>query len=76
MEKKDEDEKRLPGETEEDPDSYIRTLAAPWGHLDLIKEWMEHHKHERERVTELVLFPAAMYGQLEVLEYALPFGED
>ena len=59
---------------EEDPDFYVPT-AATWGHLDLLRDWVILHKDEPGKVTELVLFSAALYGQLEVLEYALPFGE-
>ena len=73
--RKDYYEKRLPGDPEEDPDFYISTLAAPWGHLDLIQDWLKIHGSEPGKVTEKVLFPAAMYGQLEVLEVAIPYGE-
>lgn len=60
---------------DEDPDFYVRTLAATWGHLDLVQDWLQHHTHEPGKVTENVLFPAAMYGQLEVLDLAIPFGK-
>ena len=70
--KKGYEEKRSP---DEDPDFYVRTLAATWGHLDLVRDWLQHHEHEPGKVTENVLFPAAMYGQLEVLGHAIPFGE-
>jgi len=60
---------------DEDPDFYVRTLAATWGHLDLVQDWLQHHTHEPGKVTENVLFPAAMYGQLEVLDLAIPFGD-
>ena len=70
-------ERREPGkdEEQEDEDSYIRDVAAMWGHLDLIEPWLPHHRHEPAKVTEYVLFPAAMYGQLEVLKLALRDGE-
>lgn len=74
MDEKRDEEKLL---RRDEPDMYIRTLASTWGHLDLIRNWMQHHMHEQDRakVTELVLFPAAMYGQLEILQYAIGFGE-
>ena len=62
-------------EPKEDPDFYIRTIAATWGHLDLIKEWIPHHLEDRAKITDHVLIPAAMYGQLEVLKLALKHGE-
>ena len=58
----------------EDKDSYIRDVAAMWGHLDLIEAWLPHQRHDPAKVTEYVLFPAAMYGQLEVLNLALRHG--
>ncbi len=64
-----------PDEPKEDPDFYIRTIAATWGHLDLIKEWIPHHLEDRAKITDHVLIPAAMYGQLEVLKLALKHGE-
>ncbi len=59
----------------EDEDSYIRDVAAMWGHLDLIGAWLPHHRHDPAKVTEYVLFPSAMYGQLEVLNLALTCGK-
>ena len=59
----------------EDPDFYIRNIAAIWGLLDLIKDWIPHHIHEKGKVTDHVLFPAALYGQLQVVQYALKYGE-
>ena len=56
-----------------DPDGYIRT-AVTYGRLDLIKDWAPHQREHPERVSEVVLCPAAMYGQLEVLEFALDYG--
>lgn len=53
-----------------DPDDYIRT-AVTYGRLDLVKDWLPHHLHDHQRVSELVLFPAAMFGQLELLEFCL-----
>ena len=67
-------EKPLPEDKDYDPDGYIRT-AVTYGRLDLIKDWVPHQWHQPERITELVLFPAAMYGQLEVLDFALDYGE-
>ena len=61
-------------EPKEDPDFYIRTIASTWGHLDLIKEWIPHHRDDRAKITDHVLIPAAMYGQLEVLKFALKDG--
>ena len=63
-----------PDEPKEDPDFYIRTIAATWGHLDLIKEWIPHHLEDRAKITDHVLIPAAMYGQLEVLKLGLEHG--
>lgn len=57
-----------------DPDDYIRT-AVTYGRLDLVKDWLPHHRDDPHRVSELVLFPAAMFGQLELLSLALEFGE-
>lgn len=60
---------------EDDPDFYIRTIASTWGHLDLIADWLPHHRHEPDKVTHNVLFPASMYGLLGVLQLALKDGE-
>ena len=60
---------------DEDPDFYIRTIAATWGHLDLIRDWLPHHRHEPEVVAQNVLVPAAMFGQLDVLKLALNQGK-
>ena len=59
----------------EDKDSYIRDVAAVWGHLDLIEAWLPHHQHDQAKVTDYILFPSAMYGQLEVLKLALRYGK-
>ena len=64
-----------PATGDEDPDVYIRSLASTWGHLDLVRDWLPHHKHEPDKIATLVLWPAAMYGQLELLSYALPYGK-
>lgn len=72
VEKRDEEKEQ--GSVEEDPDFYIPT-AATWGHLDLIRDWLPLQRDDPGKVTEKVLFPATMYGQLEVLDYALPYGE-
>ena len=66
-------EKPYPEDVGFDPDDYIRT-AVTYGRLDLVQEWLPHHLQYPERITELVLFPAAMYGQLEVLGCALQHG--
>ena len=67
-------QKKDPEKSEEDEDSYIRDVASVWGRLDLIKDWLPHHKGDRAKITDYVLFPAAMYGQLDVLRLALPEG--
>ena len=59
----------------EDPDSYIRTIASTWGHTDLVGEWLPHHRDNPSKITDNVLIPAAMYGQLEVLKLGLEFGK-
>ncbi len=73
-EKRDVDNEKGRTSMEEDPDFYVPT-AATWGHLDLIRDWLPLQDDNPSKVTELVLFPAAMYGQLEVLVHALPYGE-
>lgn len=65
---------RSKSEEAEDQDSYIRDVAAVWGHLDLIEPWLPLNRHDRAKVTDYVLFPSAMYGQLEVLKLALRYG--
>ena len=70
--------KDLPKPTEEkedDPDGYIRTIASTWGHVDLIKEWLPHHQGDPAKITDNVLIPAAMYGQLEILKMAIEYGK-
>ena len=61
----------------EDPDIYISSVAATWGRVDLINDWLPHNKHEPEKIARLVLSRAAMYGQLGVLRRteALLYGE-
>ena len=71
MEKED---PRKPEEEGFDPDDYIRT-AVTYGRLDLVKDWLPHHRGDPHRVSELVLFPAAMFGQLEVLSCGLDYGK-
>ena len=73
MEKKD-PTKPLPEDEDFDPDDYIRT-AVTYGRLDLVKDWLPHHHGDPHRVSELVLFPAAMFGQLELLSCGLDYGE-
>ena len=67
-------EKPLPEDIGFDPDDYIRT-AVTYGRIDLVQEWLPHNLEDPGRITELVLFPAAMYGQLEILGCALERGE-
>lgn len=57
-----------------DPNDYIRLVASTWGHLDLIEEWLPHHVDNPAMISEYVLFPSAMYGQLELLKMALRYG--
>ena len=71
MEKED---PRKPEEEGFDPDDYIRT-AVTYGRLDLVKDWLPHNRGAPHRVSELVLFPAAMFGQLEVLSCGLDYGK-
>lgn len=70
-----ENKDRSKEDEDEDPDFYIRTIASTWGHLDLIGDWLPHHRHEPDKITHNVLFPAAMYGQLNVLKLAWKDGE-
>lgn len=58
----------------EDQDSYIRDVASVWGRLDLVRDWLPHHQGHPPKITDYVLFPSAMYGQLKVLKLALPHG--
>ena len=60
---------------EGEPFSYVRT-ATTYGSLELILDWLKHHgQDEPDLVSDLVLATAAMYGQLEVLQHAISFGE-
>lgn len=65
---------RPPPEDDFDPDDYIRT-AVTYGRLDVVKEWLPHHRDDPQRITQLVLFPAAMFGQFELLSFCLEYGE-
>ena len=67
--------KRDEPEDEEDPDDYISTAVMFGRNEDLISEWLSANKDQPGRVTDLILTPAAMYGQLHVLEQALPYGK-
>lgn len=58
-----------------DPDDYIRT-AVTYGRLDLVRDWLPHHRGDPHRISELVLFPAAMFGQLELLSCGLDYGKE
>jgi Leucine-rich repeat (LRR) protein len=57
-----------------DPDDYIRT-AVTYGRLDVVKDWLPHHRDDPQRISQLVLFPAAMFGQLELLIFCLDYGD-
>lgn len=61
---------------EPEDNAYIRT-AVTLGNVEIIQEWLhvEEHKKDASSITDLVLVPAAMYGQLGLLEHALEFGE-
>lgn len=63
-----------PADEDFDPDDYIRT-AVTYGRLDLVKDWLPHHRDDPDRVSELVLVPAAMFGQLELLSVGIDYGE-
>jgi hypothetical protein len=65
-------QKRDKEKSDEDEDSYIRDLASVWGHCDLVQAWLPHHHHEPAKITDYVLFPSVMYGQLGVMRLALP----
>ena len=65
---------RPPPEDDFDPDDYIRT-AVTYGRLDVVKDWLPHHRDDYQRISQLVLFPAAMFGQLELLSFCLDYGE-
>lgn len=69
-------EKREPekGEADEDQDSYIRDVASVWGLLELVRDWLPHHRDNPDKITDYVLFPSALYGQLQVLKLALSNG--
>ncbi len=62
-------------EQEEEDHSYIRT-AVTLGGADMINDWLtvEDNRADKALVTDMVLVPAAMYGQLRVLETALQYG--
>ena len=62
-----------PPEDDFDPDDYIRT-AVTYGRLDVVEDWLPHHRNDRRRVSQLVLFPAAMFGQFELLSFCLDHG--
>jgi len=55
--------------------AYIRT-AVTLGNYEIIKDWLSVEEHQRNRamVTDLILVPAAMYGQLELIDCALKYG--
>ncbi len=63
-------------EPEEEDHSYIRT-AVTLGAADMISDWLsvETNQCNKALVTNMVLVPAAMYGQLAVLETALRYGK-
>ena len=70
------EEKCVPGQRDEDESfSYVRS-ATMYGNLEVVRDWLEHHGKSRpDLVTDLVLSTAAMYGQLEVLQHTISFGE-
>lgn len=65
------DEQRSP---EKEDYSYIRT-AVTLGNVDFIKDLVPHLVHDKATITNYILVPAAMYGQLELLECALHYGK-
>ena len=60
----------------DDDDSYVST-ATFYAQEDVVSDWLKQSASRvgRKRVTELVLFPAALYGHLNILTLALPYGE-
>lgn len=60
---------------EPEDNSYIRT-AVTLGNEGLITDWLQVSAHQQNKaeVTDMVLVPAAMYGQLSLLEQALEYG--
>eukprot|EP00731_Ephydatia_muelleri_P024118 Em0016g389a len=60
----------------DDDDSYVST-ATFYAQEDVVSDWLKQSAERagRKRVTELVLFPAALYGHLNILTLALPFGD-
>lgn len=63
------------GSPEPEDHSYIRT-AVTLGAADMISDWLtvETNQANKGLVTDMVLVPAAMYGQLRVLANALQYG--
>ncbi len=66
----------LGGSPEPEDISYTRT-AVTLGAAEVISDWLtvEAHQSNKAEVTDMVLVPAAMYGQLRLLEAALQYGE-
>ena len=60
----------------DDDDGYVST-ATFYAQEDVVNDWLTQSARRvgPRRVTELVLFPAALYGHLNILTLALPFGE-
>ena len=70
-------EERCPaGQWEESESfSYLRT-ATVYGNLEIVRDWLELEGRDKpDLVSNLVLSTAAMYGQLEVLQHAIFYGE-
>lgn len=63
---------------ESDPfeESDVRT-AVTFGNRELIREWvqLQRQRGNKRAVTSKVLFPAALYGQLEIVRDNLSDGE-
>ena len=66
------------GDKQRDPEeedySYIRT-AVTLGNVDFIKDLIPNFVNDKAKITNYFLIPAAMYGQLELLECALEYGK-
>ena len=63
---------------EDDPyDQNDLRTAVTFGNSEVIGDWVgvQKRRGNRARVTRWVLFPAALYGQLDILKDYLQFGE-
>lgn len=54
--------------------SYIRT-AVTLGNTEIIHDQLPYIKLDRNIITNFILIPAAMYGQLELLNLVLEYGK-